>query len=289
MEEKSFYATAGFVKDGIIEQIQNEMAKRFPSEPKPVFDPRYTSIPNASAAYCFLSIGVEFPFPFYAHWGAFDFEASDGTRTDVTAFSSEPGEPDPNSRRVRKQVEILYYKYAEQGGADEFAVDVCKNAEPYQVVLACMDRREPLNAALKQIEQDISQFRQDPDYAELRELRPIDRLLVPDVLYKLTHHFKDLEGKFLNNPDWYRKEYFIFEARQMIHFALSRTGVILKSEALVGGGSAGIGPPRKELPRHFYFNRPFLIYVKKRGAEFSPFFVMWVDNAELMSKFRLTD
>jgi len=34
-----------------------------------------------------------------------------------------------------------------------------------------------------------------------------------------------------------------------------------------------------------YFDRPFLIYVKKRGAEYSPFFVMWVDNAELMERF----
>jgi hypothetical protein len=40
-----------------------------------------------------------------------------------------------------------------------------------------------------------------------------------------------------------------------------------------------------EEPRYFYFNRPFLIYVKKRGPEYSPFFVMWVDNAELMKEF----
>lgn len=29
------------------------------------------------------------------------------------------------------------------------------------------------------------------------------------------------------------------------------------------------------------FNRPFLVYMQKRGAE-RPFFVMWVDNAELL-------
>jgi hypothetical protein len=33
----------------------------------------------------------------------------------------------------------------------------------------------------------------------------------------------------------------------------------------------------------FIFDRPFLIVVKKRGAE-HPFFVMWVDNAELLCK-----
>ena len=63
----------------------------------------------------------------------------------------------------------------------------------------------------------------------------------------------------------------------MIDFSLSRKGVVVKSEARIGGGGA--------LPRRLHFNRPFLIYVKKRGAEYSPFFVMWVDNAELLQEF----
>ncbi len=35
--------------------------------------------------------------------------------------------------------------------------------------------------------------------------------------------------------------------------------------------------------RRFEFNRPFLLYIKKRGADY-PFFVMWMDNAELLQK-----
>jgi len=34
-------------------------------------------------------------------------------------------------------------------------------------------------------------------------------------------------------------------------------------------------------PKHFYFGRPFFLYLKKRDAQ-HPFFVMWVDNAELL-------
>lgn len=67
----------------------------------------------------------------------------------------------------------------------------------------------------------------------------------------------------------------------MIDFALNRTGVSIKSEARIA-----IPPPagRMPEPRRFHFDRPFLIYVKKRGIEYSPFFVMWVDNAELMKE-----
>ncbi|UCC99771.1 MAG: hypothetical protein JSW66_07775, partial [Phycisphaerales bacterium] len=285
LEAESFYATAGLVEDGVFGQIKEEMARRFPSEPIPVFSRLYDRLRGASVAYCFLSVDVEYAFPLYIRERAFDFEASDGARTAVTAFSSEPGGRDPNVGRLREQVEILHYKYAEQGRADEFAVDLCKHTDPYQVVLVRMPRRDPLDEALKDIEQDISDFRQDPYYESLCRLRSIDSLIVPDVFYKLTHHFTDLEGKKLRNPKWRAKGYFIFEARQIIDFALSRTGVVLKSEAIMGGAASAAPPPGIRQPRRFYFDRPFLIYVKKRGAEFSPFFVMWVDNAELMKAF----
>ncbi len=284
IEAESFYATAGFVKDGILEQIQQDMTKRFSSEPKPVFDDRYRTLPFASAAFSFLTIAIEFTFPFYVHESAFDFEASDGTRTGVTAFSTESEGPDPNFGRRREQVEILYYRYVDSPSDAEFAVDLCKHTKPYQVVLARVPRRVPLGEALRTMEQDISQFKSDPHYEILRKLRPIDELIVPDVLYKLTHHFEELEGRYLANAKWRTVPYFIFEARQMVDFSLSRAGVILKSEAVIGA-AGGMGPPHIEQPRYLYFDRPFLIYVKKRGAEYAPFFVMWVDNAELMSKF----
>ena len=51
-------------------------------------------------------------------------------------------------------------------------------------------------------------------------------------LYKLTHHFDELLGKHLGNPKW--PDTFIFEAMQKIDFTLSRTGVVLKSEARRG-------------------------------------------------------
>jgi len=284
IEPESFYAAAGFVKDGIIEEIQREMKRRFPSEPKPVFDNRYRTLPFASVAYSFLSVNVGFTFPFYVHEGAFNFKASDGTRTGVTAFSAESDAPDPNHGRLHEQVEILYYKYGTSPNDADFAVDLCKDTNPYQVVLVRVPQRVPLSEALKTIEQNISQFKSDPHYETLRKLRTIDKLIVPDILYKLTHHFKELEYKNLANPKWRALGYFIFEARQMVDFSLSRTGVILKSEARIGGGG-GMAPPNIEQPRYLYFDRPFLIYVKKRGADYSPFFVMWVDNAELMSEF----
>jgi len=91
-----------------------------------------------------------------------------------------------------------------------------------------------------------------------------------------------LLGKYLVNPRW--AGYFIAEARQKIDFALSRTGVVLKSEARITMPPARHEEPINK-PRHFYFDRPFLIYVTKRAVNAEPFFVMWVDNAELMQPY----
>lgn len=148
--------------------------------------------------------------------------------------------------------------------------------------------RGTLGQSVAAVKEKISEFKVDPDYGVLRNLRPIDRMIVPDVLYKLTHHFTDFEGKRLRNPRWL--DYVILQAIQKIDFGLSRTGVILKSEARMS-----VAPPfamrRRQIvePRHFYFDRPFLIYVKKRGHDYLPFFVMWVDNAELMQEFCSSD
>jgi len=281
LEPESFYSAAGFVRDGIIEQIQKEMAKRFPSEPVPVFDERYRKLPEPIVAYSFLSVDLGFKYPFYTTENAFSFKDSNGMRTDVTSFCNYTPGVDPNLTRVREQVDILYYKYGEKPSETEFAVDLCKHTSPYQVILALVPKNNTLGEAVAAVDEKISEFKHDPNYDVLCKLRPIDTLIVPDILYKLTHNFKELLGRYLGNSRW--RDYFIFEARQMIDFALSRTGVTVKSWSILG---AAAGKPFQiEEPRHLHFNRPFLVYVKKRGPDKSPFFVMWVDNAELMKKF----
>ncbi len=286
LEEESFYATAGVVGDGIVEEIQEEMAKRFPSESTPVFDELDRLPPQdkmaSVVAYSYLNVDVGFKHPFYVYKSAFTFVDSNGTHTSVTAFCGQTKPRDSNYQQVREQVEILYYKYGDSPEKTEFAVDLCKHTQPYQVVLVCMPHCNTLGEAVAEVEKNISKFKYDPDYKVLRKLRPIDTLIVPDVLYKLTHHFKELLDKFLGNKQW--RKYFFFEAMQMIDFSLSRTGVILKSEARI---AIATGRQHQiEEPRRLHFDRRFLIYVKKRDGSTSPFFVMWVDNAELMEEFK---
>jgi hypothetical protein len=76
---------------------------------------------------------------------------------------------------------------------------------------------------------------------------------------------------------------FVSMALQKIDFSLSRTGVVLRSTGVMGASRSRSAQIAK--PRYPYFNRPFLIYVKKRQPNAQPFFVMWVDNTELLKPY----
>jgi len=283
LEAESFYTAAGLIKDGIIEQIHRDMGKRFPDEPQPIFGERYKEYPGLTIiSYAYLNVDIGFVHPFYVNNRAFRFQDSNAGRTNVTSFRALNESPSADVAAVRKQVEILYYKYGDSPQTTEFAVDLCQHTQPYQVILARVPRGNTLGETVAATKEGISAFGQHPDYEVLRKLRPIDRLTVPDVLYELTHDFVALLGKYLVNPRW--AGYFIAEARQKIDFALSRTGVVLKSEARITMPPARRDEP-VDKPRHFYFDRPFLIYVTKRAVNAEPFFVMWVDNAELMQPY----
>jgi hypothetical protein len=270
--------TQGRCNAGAIRRIQEDMVRRFPSEPAPVFGREYETLPQVIMAYAYLSVNVAFTHPYYTHPRPLEFADSSGARTGVTAFSGQSSIPAKDHLALRGQVEILHYEYGDTPETAEFVVDLCVQTQPYQVILARIRPGKTLGETVRIMQEKAARFTEDPDYEVLRRLRPIDTLLVPDVLYKLTHHFDELLGKPLGNPQW--RGHFIFDALQKIDFSLSRTGVVLKSEARLGA-AAGIRRNLTE-PRRLHFDRPFLICVKKREADATPFFLMWVDNAELM-------
>jgi len=97
-------------------------------------------------------------------------------------------------------------------------------------------------------------------------------LLVPDLFWRISHRYTELEGKSFKNAELRGQSLDV--AQQDILFRLDRSGAELKSEAKVF-----VLP----VPTYFVLDRPFLIYMKKRGAR-DPYFAMWVDNAELLQR-----
>ncbi len=130
-----------------------------------------------------------------------------------------------------------------------------------------LERRPTLAQTVAYLEEKIKQG----DIAS--HLEDEDVLLVPNMSWSMDHYFRELEGKQLLNPNFAGMH--IGAARQTMEFRLDRRGVGLASEAVIPVFDGGT--------RALLFDHPFLLYLKKRGAQ-HPFFVMWVDNAELMNK-----
>lgn len=265
----SHLATAGFAKDGVVEKVKSEMKQRFHKEVD--IDPLK---PDDILAYSYLETNAAFTIPFFDNRERFHFRESSGKKTEVSSFGIEE-EHEYAYKALREQIDVLYWHRNEnEPDPTEFVIDLCRDSTPNQIVIACVPQKATLAEMLDDVEKKTQEFARRP-YAEYyRRFGIRDVLLVPNLNWEVRHHFAELEGsdkRFLNAGF---KEYYIAKAMQTIRFRLDRSGAELASEAQVFC---------KPLATHYLCDRPFLIVAKKRGAE-RPFFVMWVDNAELLSK-----
>jgi len=262
----SFYAAAGLTKDGIADKIRREMQERFQKEPSGLDDKDAVIL-----AYAYLRASVPFTLPFFDNVQEFQFTDGQGQKTSVSSFGLRVKDQS-KYHDLRNQVDIIYlHREKEWDQPNEFALDLCRDSNPNQIILACIPKKETLSATLTYLEKKVAEGK--PKEHE-RRLGTNSTLLVPNLNWNISHHFAELEGagKQLLNAKF--KGLWIDTALQTIDFRLDRSGVELQSESKL---------VVKAADPQFRFDRPFLIIVKKRGAE-RPFFVMWVDNAELLCK-----
>jgi hypothetical protein len=266
LEAADVLVAAGSVKD-VLATIDSELPLRFPGTKAPKID----APPDALVAFALLKAGVQYTYEFKDNPQPILFIDSAGTKTQVHSFGLLPmtdsSSADADSRFARRLVSLLYVS-GDEHHPSEFAVDLCCETQPYQIVAACLKRKETLAATLADLEAKI---RNSPGLAgyHLDE----DELLVPNMSWRVTHHFHELEGpdKVIQNGSV--AGLFMAAAVQEMEFKLDRRGAEIFSTAYSIPADGG--------PKILHFGRPFLLYLKKRDAA-RPFFVMWVENAELL-------
>ena len=264
----SFYAAAGCVKDGIVEKIKAEMQQRFQKAPTLRFEP---SAADGFTAYAYLQATVLFAIPFFENKKALSFTESDGSTVPVSSFGIRE-EDEYAYKYLRRQVEVLY-AFAERSEQEEFILDPCKTSSPNQVVIARIARGKSLADTLRAAEEKMKSFSKE---RYDRSIGPNDQLLIPNMNWEIEHRFAELEKARFQNEGF--KGAWIGAALQNIKFKLDRSGAELETEA---------ADPCEPIARCFHVKGPFLVYIKKRGAE-HPFLAVWVDNGELLSGPRKT-
>jgi len=262
---KDYFSTAGFVKDDIVNRIRNGMREKFPEAPVP----NLAASPGGAVAFAYLRVKAAFETPFFDNEQRLIFTDGADKQTAIRSFGIRDKDQFAYER-LRRQVRILYRTDRELANdTQEFIIDPSQYTTPYQVVLARVQRGMTLADILTAVEERIARGAKDQFY---QRLGPIDTLLIPNMQWRVEHRFGELEGpdKVFENPAL--AGLYLDTASQMIQFKLDRGGAELISEAKIEA---------KPEATNYAFNRPFLLYLKKRDAQ-QPFFVMWVDNAELL-------
>lgn len=266
LEPESYFAAGGIATQQLIDEINGEMAKRFPQHRLPTFNANKQIL-----AYAYLEILLQFSNPYFIEEEGMYFRGSGDDRTRVMGFGVNEDSKDASD--VRGQIGVLFFGYSNH--EEEFAVDLDADSETYQVVAALVEPKDTLAATYDYVVEKTKEYL-DSGATTSFELR--DKLAVPEMDWKINHHFSELEGKYFLNDGF--EDQFVDTALQTIQFKLNKEGVELKSEAVIKGDMA-VGPGYSG--RDFVFNKPFIIYIKKRDAD-TPVFAMWVDNSELLKE-----
>jgi hypothetical protein len=264
----ALYAAAGWNQNGITKQIQNDLKQRFPNKTQPTFP---GILPESIVAYAYLEADVRFSLPYDQNRRPLVFTESGGNKVEVESFGLSAANHNGQDK-LWDQPHVLFRKGEPGEHNFAFAIDLCSNSFPSQIVVARTARESTLAAALAHIEKEIAETRElvGLEAVRLHKIQSIDTLVVPDFHWAIANHLTDLEGKTFTNKKLKAQRMDV--AQQDILFRLDKSGAALRSEAKVYASG---------IPTDFFLDRPFLVFMKKRGAEM-PYFAMWVDNAELM-------
>lgn len=177
--------------------------------------------------------------------------------------------------------EILYYR-----SDDAFALKFRPRDESQEIILikgfnTLKNLSEAVTISNELIESGKRE-RRDSALAWKYDFNPEDFFSIPVIRFNINTNYQAIEGQSFKTST---TAYTITKAYQRTGFILNETGAVVESEAEISIEAAELPEeePLKPHPKHIVFDKPFFIIVKKK-AQANPYFVMKVENAELMEK-----
>lgn len=253
---KEFYvALAGMKKDDIIKKINNELKDKFDGEAPTVVENMQRD--DDIFAYAFLLKDLQFNKVFENLKDTLFFNG-----TKVQCFGIKDYEA--KNREMAEQVDVKDYI-----SNSDFIIGLKAKNSTDEIILGEVEPKSNLMETYKNIEARIKS-------GSSAKLAYGDKLMIPKFDFNIKHSYEELLGKNIKNKGF--EDYFIIKAMQETRFKLDEKGVKLRSEARIGASKSA--PVQG---KQLIFNKPFIFYMKEKGAEY-PYFMMWVDNSEIMLK-----
>ena len=262
----SYLVKAGLARDGVVDEIRAEMKRQFPNATLQV--PEGAGA-QAAVVYAYLQRSLPFREAFDLLDEVLTFKAKGGD-VRVVVFGFYRLRDSARGDALRSQVTVL-----DHVDNDNFVVRLNTKVEEDELVLAKVPPEKTLQATLSGVLRRVASAAGKDFSGWISGNEP---LIVPVINVGVVRRYTELEGRAIQNPKVGGVELSV--ASQGIRFRLDQTGARLESDAYIEAKSAA---GRRE-PRRFIFDKPFLVYMKRKSSEV-PYFALWVETAEVLEKY----
>jgi hypothetical protein len=226
----SLYVAAGSNSVATLNQIVTDLKQRFPSKEPPTFQ---GIVPDSFVAYAYLEANVKFSLPYDQNKQPLTFAEAGGRKIEVHSFGILHEDHDARDK-LWHQPRVLFRKGDSREDTFEFAIDLCTNSSPSQLVIARIGREPTLSASIARVEREMAEMPQlvEVEAAKsgrypaerLHVIESTDAMLVPDFHWAISHRFTQLEGNRLANERF--KGQILGVAQQDILLRLDRSGAV---------------------------------------------------------------
>jgi len=260
LDPGSLYVKAGRITPALVEEINASLRKKFgENAPPPLTVP---SEPEGALAVAYLVKNLAFAKPFDRQKEPLPWQGAEGQKTALQAFGIMKVDGQ-TPKELSAQVQILNDRH----GA--YVVELRTTSAQDRLILAQAEPKATLRETLDEVRDRVRSSKSPV------AIQVTDQCLIPCVQLALDRVYDEVVGRQVLNPKL--AGHTIREARQGIRLTLDEKGATLKSEAKI------YAPKNGHAPRQIVFDRPFLLYLERVGAE-EPYLVCWFENPNLFLK-----
>ena len=249
ISDDSYYQVYGEISKKLKKQIEKNIYKKF-KEKSDILDMINW---NASNSYLFY-VMLKKNFTFIKEFENLP-DASFGVSDEKYKFF---GAGKNSSDDIKNNINIIFYN-----SHNEYAVKLLTK-ENEEVILFRTDKDDSFENLYKYI---IDNKKSD-------SFTDDDKLKVPYLDVNKVISYDEICGKRINDTN-----YVITQVLQTIKFKMDNKGGSLKSEAAIGLMRASL--PAENMTRLFYFDKPFVLFLKEAEKD-KPYYAMRVDDTSFL-------
>lgn len=267
LSENSYYVKTGNSSSSLKKDIDKDLKEKFNiKDGAKILEGQELDNSNGILIYSMLEKNFTFPEKF-DDLKSVVFKGKNEIQEKIKMF----GIDDESDSKLYDNVEVLYWdpKNVDNTGiiSNECAVKL-KTKENEEVILYRTDKEDSFENLYNEL------LNLSETFDGNKEFTSYDELKIPCIDIDININYDELCDKLIKNTDG---EY-ISTAIQNIKFNLNSEGGLIFSEAAIITDSMSAPSISARL---FYFNKPFVIFVKEQDKE-KPYFAMKIDSTEYL-------